>query len=165
MRTMLSILMILLALLIIMMLLPLHIKARFDVDNIYLEINYIFRFKLNVKKLVVEFTNPEVKKSKTKMDKAVFQSVVLKELRINYISGDDEEKLLYINSLINIGLPLLEALLKRSNAEIYYKGRKGKVSSLKITSRFIVCPIYVLIVYIKSRRKCRHEEKRTGEVE
>jgi len=159
MRIILSILLIIVALIIALALLPVHIAIDFNIDEIKIKINFILKIKFNVKKLLTKAINDESKKSKTKLDPKVFSGIKLNELKILYNAGEDNEKLLYINSILTIILPVIKSLIQNKTGSIYYRGRRGSVSSLRITAKIIVCPIYILKIYLKSRRR-RHEEEK-----
>ena len=75
MRLLLSILLIMIAGLIVMMLLPVNVMIKMDIDYIYLRINWIFKIKIKVEKLMTNLSNPNIKKSKTKMDKAFLKGI------------------------------------------------------------------------------------------
>ncbi len=162
MRLLLSILLIMIAGLIVMMLLPVNVMIKMDIDYIYLRINWIFKIKIKVEKLMTNLSNPNIKKSKTKMDKAFLKGILLRELRIVLLSGNDDEKLLYINSILQLLSPYIRAKLEDNRTHIYYKGRVSEKSWLEIKAKLIICPIYILSIYISSRRKRVNEEKRTN---
>ncbi|HBD05835.1 MAG TPA: hypothetical protein DCY93_00295, partial [Firmicutes bacterium] len=132
-------------------------------DEIKIKIDFILKLKFNIKKLLKKVMEDETKKSKTKLDPKALSGIKLRELKILYNAGEDNEKLLYINSILTIILPVIKSLIQNKTGSIYYRGRRSSLSSIRITAKLIVCPIYILKIYLKSRRR-RHEEEKLKRV-
>lgn len=166
MKVILLILLLLFFILVALLLLPLFIEFELIGTSVRIRIDKIFKKKTSLNKILAKINKKNQIKTKS-ADNDLFKEIVktlrVKDLRIEYVIGDDFERLSLIEGFISSLVPLMRLLVNDNIGSFYYRGRVGERTILTIKCSLYLSLILIIKVILKERRRKKNEEKQRGD--